>query len=156
MYVFPAYLPRPLQASYTTDESARFQISQPGGGAYFSQIVSDDAPTYFNLRWAFPLAQAQVFRAWLRQDNFAILNGAQFEIDLPTEDGIITQTASFLPDGIPQRSGEQGHVLFYDARVMVRKLNEPSLGGEDLILGVAEMGGSPLLDVIVNVDLPEI
>jgi len=156
MYVYPTFLPKPLQSGYSRDESSRFQISQPSAGAYFSQIVSDDAPSFFNLRFVMPLAQAQVFRAWLRQDNFAILNGAQFEIDLPTEDGVITQVASFLPDGIPQHTGEAGKVLFYDARVMVRKLNEPSLGGEELILGVAALGGSPLLDVIVNVDLPEI
>ena len=57
---------------------------------------------------------------------------------------------------IPQRAGESGKVLFYSAQILVRKVIDPTEGFEDLILGVAEMGGSALLDVIVNVDLPEI
>lgn len=156
MYVYPSYLPKPLQSAYTSDESSRFITSQPSAGPYFYQIVSDDAPTVFNLRWAIPLNQAQVFRSWLNQNNFDILNGAQFEIDLPTENGIVTQVASFVPGEIPQRAGESGKVLFYSAQILVRKVIDPTEGFEDLILGVAEMGGSALLDVIVNVDLPEI
>lgn len=156
MYAYPSFLPKPLQSGYSVDEMARFQISQPSAGAYYSQIVSDDAPAYFNLRFVMPLYHAEVFRAWLTQDNYAILTGAQFEIDLPTEHGILTQTASFTPDGIPQKTGESGKLIFYSAKVMVRKVVDPNIGNESLILSIASLGNPALLDTIVNIDMPEL
>ena len=75
---------------------------------------------------------------------------------MPTENGIITQTASFTPGGIPQRAGESGKVLFYSAQILVRKVVDQTEGFEDLVLAIAAMGGSALLDVVVNRDMPRI
>jgi len=156
-YTFPTFPgTRPLQAEYSYEHSTRFMTSQPASGPYYSQILQDDAPTYFNLSFVMTLQYAQAFRAWCRQDNYAVLNGAQFNIGLPIEDGIVTQVASFTPDGIPQVTGEVNKLIYYSARVLVRKLNEPTDGSEDLILFMAENSGSDLLQVIVNEDMPEL
>lgn len=156
MLTFPPSLRGPVEAGYSRRETERFTTSQPASGAYYYEIVSDDAPMYFTLNFVFTRAEAMVFRAWLRQNNFEILTGAQFEIDLSTEDGITTQIAAFTPSGIPQLSSESGRIVSYNAEIMVQKFNEPSLGSEELILGVANSGGSYLLQEIVNNDMPEI
>lgn len=154
MLIFPSFLRGPIQASYSREETPRFAISQPASGPYFAQILTDDAPTYFNVQFIFKRQYAQAFRAWLRQNEFEILTGSQFEIDLSIEDGVVTQTASFTPDGIPQYTGETAQVVAYSGRIMVRQLYEPSLGSEELLLYIAEAGGSHLLQEIVNIDMP--
>ena len=154
MLTFPPSLRGPVEAGFSRRETERFITTQPASGAYFFEIVSDDAPMYFTLNFVFTREQALVFRAWLRQNNFEILTGAQFEIDLSTEGGITTQVAAFTPGGIPQLSSESGKIVNYTAEIMVQRFNEPSLGSEDLILGASELGGSLLLDVIVQNDLP--
>lgn len=155
MYSYPSYLRGPLEASLSTDETARFQSSEPASGPYFAQIISDDSPTYYNLTFVFEYQYHLAFRAWLRQDNFAIMSGAQFEMILSTEDGEVMQVCSFTPDGIPQRTKFEGNNIYYQARIIVRKLNEPTLGQEDLILGLLELGNFATLDIIVNVDMPK-
>ena len=156
MYTFPDYLNTPEQNTFRREESARFIANQPAAGQYYAQIVSDDAPAYFNVSFLYDADSALAFRAWLRQDNFAIMNGAEFEIDIYVEGGYTTQTASFTPDGVPQLTGVTGgDFMRYSARILVRQMAERGLGSEDLILGAESLGGSALLDIIVNIDLPE-
>ena len=156
MLEFPSFLRGPVQANYSRNDGARFQASQPASGAYFAQIISDDVPSYFDVQFVFEREFAQAFRAWLRQNSFEILNGAQFTIQLAIEDGVSTQTGSFTPDGIPQYTGENANVITYLARIVVPRLYEPSAGFEDLVFGVASLGGSSLFDIIVNRDIPRI
>lgn len=153
MLEFPSFLRGPVQANYSRNDGARFQASQPASGAYFAQIISDDVPSYFDVQFVFERQFAQAFRAWLRQNSFEILTGAQFEIDLSIEDGLSTQVGSFTPDGIPQCTGENANVITYSARIVVPRLYEPSAGFEDLILGVMNGGGSYQLQYLINEDL---
>ena len=153
MLEFPSFLRGPVQANYSRNDGARFQASQPASGAYFAQIISDDVPSYFDVQFVFKREFAQAFRAWLRLNSFEILTGAQFEIELSTEDGLSTQVGSFTPDGIPQYTGENASVITYSARIVVPRLYEPSAGFEDLILGVMSGGGSYQLQYLINEDL---
>lgn len=155
MYIFPTFLRGPLTASLSSVQEAGFIASQPAAGPYFRQIITDDNPVYFNLRFAFEGQKNWAFDAWLRQNNNDIRHGAQFEINIPIEDGLVTQTASFTPDGIPQRTSYEANIIFYQARIMVPRLNIPSAGFEDLILGVVESGGIYQLQYLINNDLPE-
>ena len=82
MLEFPSFLRGPVQANYSRNDGARFQASQPASGAYFSQIISDDVPSYFDVQFVFERDFASAFRAWLRQNSFEILTGAQFTIPL--------------------------------------------------------------------------
>lgn len=154
MLTFPNYLRGPLQAGFARAQGARFIASQPAAGNYFAQIETEDVPEFFTVQFLFKRNEALVFQAWLRQNEFEILNGAQFEIDFSIEDGLVTQIASFTPNGIPQYAGENAGVVSYTAEIVVPRLNIPSLGFEDLILGVAGSGGSHLLQHIVNYDMP--
>ena len=63
----------------------------------FTSINADDAPMSFGLTWRFTRNQIEQFRDWLEADNFAVLNGEQFDINLPTDTGIILQSVSFSP-----------------------------------------------------------
>ncbi len=156
MLVYPSTIRAPIRANYSRVETPMFDTTDPASGSYFVQINSDDSPTYFNLSFIFERESAMVFRAWLLRNNKDLLNGAQFEIDLSTESGDTTQVASFTQDGIPQYTGETTNLVYYSAKILVRRFFEPITGNEDLILGVAELGGANLLDVIVNIDMPRI
>ena len=153
MLEFPSFIRGPVEAGFSRQETPRFDTSQPASGAYFSEIVSDDAPMYFSVNFVLTREEALYFRAWLRQNNFEILNGAQFEIELSTEGGLTTQVASFTPSGIPQLSSESGRVVNYTGEIMVQRFNEPSAGFEDLILGVVASGGAYQLQYLINEDL---
>lgn len=154
MLTFPSFLRGPLQAGFSRSQAARFVASQPAAGSYFEQIETEDVPSFFTVQFLFKRNEALAFQAWMRQNQYEILNGAQFEIDLSIEDGLVTQVASFTPNGIPQYSGENAGLVSYTAEIVVPRLNIPSLGFEGLILGVAELGGSHLLQHIVNYDMP--
>ena len=155
MLEFPSFIRGPVEAGFSRQETPRFDTSQPASGAYYAEIVSDDAPMYFSVNFVLTREEALYFRAWLRQNNFEILTGAKFEITLSTEDGLTTQVASFTPNGIPQLSSESGRIVNYTGEILVQRFNEPTAGFEDLILGVASLGGSYLLQEIVNNDMPE-
>jgi len=156
MLTFPTFLRGPLQAGYSRTRAATYQTSQPAAGAYYTQIISEDVPDYFNVTLKFERQYALAFQAWLRLNDGEIRNGAQFEIDLSIEDGLVTQIASFTPSGFPQYAGEEAKIITYQAEIVVPRLSIPSLGFEDLIIGVAELGGSNLLQKIVNYDMSEI
>jgi hypothetical protein len=156
MLEFPSFIRGPVEAGYSRDETPRFGTSQPASGAYYSEIVSDDAPMFFSVNFVLTRDEAAGFRAWLRLNNYEILTGGQFKILLSTEDGITEQVASFTPNGIPQLSSESGRVVNYSGEILVQRFNEPSLGSEDLVLGALELGGRSLLDTIVNIDMPRI
>lgn len=154
-YTYPTGLRLPLQSNYSREESARFQASSPASGPYFTQIITDDAPVYVNLSWTFTASEALAFRAWLRQDNFAIMNGASFNMPVSIEGGLQVQTCYFTPDGVPQMTSETQTKKMYQAKVMVRKLDEFGEGSEDLIIGAIALGEFELLDQAINKDYPE-
>ena len=149
MLEFPSFIRGPVEAGFSRQETPRFDTSQPASGAYFSEIVSDDAPMYFSVNFVLTREEALYFRAWLRQNNFEILTGAQFEIELSTEDGLTTQIASFTPSGIPQLSSESGRIVYYTGEILVQKFNEPSAQFDDLILGIGASGGAYQLQYLI-------
>ena len=153
MLEFPSFIRGPVEAGFSRQETPRFDTSQPASGAYYAEIVSDDAPMYFSVNFVLTREEALYFRAWLRQNNFEILTGAQFEIELSTEDGLTTQIASFTPSGIPQLSSESGRIVNYTGEILVQKFNEPSAEFDDLILGIGAAGGAYQLQYLINEDL---
>ena len=114
---------RVLDSGFNRDMSSRFITSQPSAGPYFAQIVQDDAPVYFSVQWTLHKQNAFNFMLWLRNDNGAVLNGAQFNAQIWTEAGFVNQVCSFTPDGIPQLTSIRGLTYSYNARIMVRRLN---------------------------------
>lgn len=153
-YTFPPALNRILQQGFSRQEQSRFSSTQPASGAYFSRLDSDDAAVVYNVSFQFSQDEALAFRAWLRLDNFAVLNGAEFNIDIYGEGGTSTQVASFTPDGVPQVTGSNAEHLIYSCRMIVQRMNEIGVGSEELIVGAVNLGGFALLDEIVNNDLP--
>jgi hypothetical protein len=118
-YTFPAELNKPTQAAFSREESPRFDTSQPASGPYYVRIMQDDSPVFFNVSFLFDQDDALAFRAFVRQDNFALLNGAEFNINIPLESGTVAQVASFTPDGAPQLDGLRVINAPYTCRIMV-------------------------------------
>lgn len=128
-YTFPSYLVV-RESRYSRSEGQRFIASQPSAGPYFVQIVSDDVPVYFDFEIvAKNQADALAFRSWLISDNFAVLSGATFTMQLWTEYGLTVQTASFADGGTPQLVSTIGNIFIYSCRISLNR----------------EVGGSPLL-----------
>lgn len=150
MLSFPSFLRGPLQAGYSRSQGASFITSQPAAGPYFAQIETEDVPAFFSVSFIFNRVHAQAFAAWLRLNNNEIKNGAQFEIALSIEDGVVTQVASFTRDGVPQYSGENAKTVTYTAEIMVRKLLYPSEGCESLVLCMPDCMSREALDGAIN------
>lgn len=124
MAVYPAGLPRPIDAGFTRAESSYISTVQRHSGTPFYNINADDAPMTFGLTWRFTRNQMEAFRDWLEADNFAALNGEQFDINLPTDTGIILQSVSFAPDGAPKIDAITGWVYTVSATVIARSYAE--------------------------------
>lgn len=156
MLTFPTFLRGQLQAGFARTVAATYQTSQPAAGAYYAQIITEDVPHYFSVSFVFKREFAMAFHAWLRLNDGEIKNGAQFEIPLSIEDGLVTQVASFTPSGYPQYTSEVAGIVTYSAEIVVPRLYIPTEGHEDLVLAAAEMGGSSLIDIAVNFrELPQ-
>lgn len=153
-YTFPAFLNKPLQSTFSRVEGGRFSATDPASGAYIARIDTDDVACVFNVSFTFGRDEALAFRAWQRIDNYAVLNGAQFNIDIYVEGGFVTQVASFTPDGIPQQTSVNAEFYNYSATIIVQRMVEIGVGSEELIIGAVELGGFDLLDEIVNNELP--
>jgi hypothetical protein len=153
---FPPILNKKIkQDGYRREDGSRFAISEPASGPHYAQLLTDDAPSIFTLRMRLNRQYARLFRAWQRSNNYAVLHGQQFQINLMTEDGMLPQVAAFLPDGIPQMTELSGAFFTYSMRIIVRRINEPSEGYEDLVIGMSTMGNTDILQHTVNNEMPE-
>lgn len=155
--VFPAVLNEQItQQGYGREDGTRFNISEPASGPHYAQLLTDDSPTTFTLQMILNGQHARLFRAWQRSNNYAVLHGQQFLINLRTEDGMLQQTASFLPGGIPQVQQIVGDETTYTMRILVRRIVETSPDFESFYWRIDELGDPNLLQTIVNDNMPEI
>lgn len=157
MNQFPSLLNEEItQQGYSREDGARFLVSEPASGPHYAQLLTDDVPSIFSLQMVINSQHAMLFRAWQRSNNYAVLHGEQFLINLRTEDGMLPQVASFVPNGIPQVQNISGDMITYSMEVLVRKLNENSPDFESFYWRINELGDSNLLQTITNDYLPEI
>lgn len=152
---FPAYLNEPQQNGFTRQRAEGFSTSNPASGSAFYVIETEDLPVIYNVTFKFSPEKSMAFAAWQRLYK-EVLFGAQFNISVYGEGEDKIQEARFTQGGTPQLTGVSGLTNTYTAQIEVRKLIEDGEGGEELILGVAEDGGSDLLQIIVNNDMPRV
>jgi hypothetical protein len=120
-YDFPA-VASILESDYSRQEGSRFTSSAPAAGPYYTQIISDDVPTFYPLTIVLKsVADAEAFRDWLNADDYAVLTGALFNVDLWSEFGLLSQEAAFTPDGIPQLTSTVRNIYYYSARIVVSR-----------------------------------
>lgn len=157
MNQFPSVLNDQItQQGYNREDGARFMVSEPASGPHYAQLLTDDVPSRFKLQMVLNAHHSRFFRAWQSNNNFAVLHGEQFLINLRTEDGMLQQVASFLPNGIPQVQNISGDMITYSMEVLVRRLNESSPEVDSFYWRIDELGDSGLLQNIINIYLPEI
>ena len=128
-YTYPAGLRGVLQATFSRFEQSYTSESFPGSGTPFIQINSDDTAMVFSVSFTFKRSEMEEFEDWLKQDNNAILRGATFDIDLPTDNGVIIQEAIFSPAGIPKLDSVTNNTCNLSAEIIVRSYIETILPG---------------------------
>lgn len=160
---FPSFLRGPIKASKNRNIQEAYRQNDPASGPPYVERLSDDNPTVFNIQFAFESGYKRAFIAWLNSPDYCDKGLNEFNIDLEIESGISTQEARFTSGGFPQLTSEAGSVFFYQAQIIVRKLNDPDEGYTDEILYLAEntncgdvVGGAELLDYAINQDWPEV
>lgn len=157
MNQFPSVLNDQItQQGYNREDGARFMVSEPASGPHYAQLLTDDVPSRFKLQLILNGQHAALFRAWQRSNNYSVLHGEQFIINLRTEDGMLPQVACFLPNGIPQLDQIVGNTFTYRMEVLVRRLNETLTEYESFYWRLNELGSPELLQTIVNEQISEI
>lgn len=152
---FPEYLNKVQQSSFSRTRSEGFVTSDPASGPAFYVIETEDLPTVYNVEFIFSPDESLTFSAWQRKYK-DVLFGALFNMRVYGEGEDKLQEVRFTQGGTPQLVGVQSLQNVYRAQIECRKVIEDGEGSEDLILGVAENGGSDLLQIIVNNDMPRV
>jgi hypothetical protein len=165
---YPDLLPLMERAKGRTDV-ATTKDSDVLVGKAFVEVLTEDTPSTWQGSITLTRGQSAYLMTWYNQsvvDDASPRNGGFFNIDVQTEFGLQSQEVRFLSPGL-QLSSTQGDVLNYSASVYTRQVNfgqDVSDGSEDSseILLFSEMSpcgdylaGASLLDIIVNIDMPE-
>lgn len=135
---FPKYLRGHLVSGYSRDQAAAFRQNSPFSGAPYTESLTDDTPSTFELSFAFEGGYNRAFWQWFNSPSYCNKGRKEFNIDLQIESGVHTQVARFTASGRPQLTSYAGNVYFYSAQVIVRKVNDPDDANSDLIIKFAE------------------
>lgn len=128
-YTYPATLRGVLEATFSRLETPYTSQSEPSSGTPFIQINTDNISMVFDVSFVFKRSEMPDFQNWLKQDNNAILRGATFDIDLPTDNGVIVQEAIFAPDGLPFIESVTNNTYNIKAKIIARTYTETILPG---------------------------
>lgn len=160
---YPSNLRAPLH-QITKEQSRLIRESQPLSGPAYTELLSDDAPVFYNLTFAFiSLGEALQFRAWI--ENNGIHKGVEFDCPIKTEateaapeDAKKTQTVKLVDGDIRSYTRDQSSKHFiYQGVFRARK----EVTGLEAYYPIIEEGGSYLLngreqlDRAVNLYAPE-
>lgn len=146
----------PENSSYTVNyDSGVISTKLRGGSArYRRDVLGTNA--IINANWIFNPQEFKYAKAFY--DYIALKGAVPFLIDLIVDDDVLTEhTAHFIPNSFKLTS-QKGLAFFVSATLDVKQNNS----NEEYIVVVIEFGSEQeflqyedLLDVIVNVDLPE-
>lgn len=165
---YPDLLPLMERAKGRTDVGTTNDSDVLVGPA-FVEVLTEDTPSTWGGSIILTRGQAAYLMAWYNQsviDDASPRNGGFFNINIQTEFGLQPQEARFLSPGF-QLTSTQGDLLTYSASVYSRAINygqDISDGSEDAlnVITLAEispcgdyLAGASLLDIIVNIDMPE-
>ncbi len=117
---YPSHLPTFLRAQKVRKQGAVFSIAEPQRGYGYVQETGTDMPVIWDVTWRFRRTQAIQFQLWFR---VLLNNGADpFTIQIDTENGLVTHTCQFMPDGLLPTQDASGEVWTYSATIQARAL----------------------------------
>lgn len=156
--------PKGLRSCLTSSKQRKkvqgFVTSDVQAGPPFTQLLTEDAPTIYDLSFSFNRSEARAFRAWQTINNFANVGG-WFYLPIQIEEGLTTQEVMLLPDGF-QCTGQNNNVFNYSASVIVRKEASEDDKFPESIIAMFENNpcsdidtAGNLFDIAINISLPE-
>lgn len=116
---WPAGLKSCITSSKSRNSVPGFITSEVQAGPAFTELVTDDTPVIYDLKFSFNRDNARAFRAWQVENDFNTYGG-WFTIPIQIEEGVTTQTVMLLPPGF-QMDGQANNVFSYSASVLVRE-----------------------------------
>lgn len=156
---YPASLALPLQ-NKRKEQTRKVRESQPLSGPAYTELLSDDAPVFYDLTFTFDQYNALLFRAWVETNG--IDKGVEFDIPLRNEGTFFgspvneTQTVRVV-DGDPLSCSNNGIGIYnYSFTVRARKEETGLEDYYDLILegGLELLLGNAQLDQAINEEAP--
>ena len=156
--------PKNLRSCITSSKQRRrtpgFETSDVQAGPPFTQLITEDTPTIYDVSFTFNRSEARAFRTWQTINNF-INVGGWFYLPIQIEEGLTTQEAMLLPPGF-QCTGQNNNVFSYSASVIVRQEVAEDDKFPESILAMFENNpcssiedAGNLFDIAINISLPE-
>jgi len=137
-----------------------FITSDVQAGPPFTQLITEDTPTIYDLSFTFNRSEARAFRVWQYKYNFANAGG-WFTMPLQIEEGLTTQEVMLLPPGF-QMTGQSNNTFSYSCTVLIREEVSSDEEFPDAILAMFENNpctsienAGNLLDIAINLSWPE-
>lgn len=150
---YPSVIRCPMLSGNSRTQSARFFMSEPQNGPPYIKKLPDNQPAFFNFTFTFVDDEIPIFYMWFTE---TLEKGTKaFLMDILTEFGLVEYECRFLPDNLLDTTVLTKRVFSYSAKIMVSKFNPPDY----VPPGIGEVPElflqRNLLDIIVNIELPE-
>ena len=157
---WPDGLINSLQSAKRVERGPGWRESPAASGPSFTERVSDDTPTFFDVAFKFTRAQARAFDAWLKfYDLQTTAEFFNFPVKIPDTNQLL-QVVRFTGN-VPQRTGQDGAAWTYTGRIMARSITSPDLDNAETILALAFISNyedidqaAEDLDIAINVNAP--
>lgn len=123
----------------------------------YTQKITDDIITRFNVTIVMSSFEAMTFRAWLKANRCESEN-PEFFMPILSEDGLQNQLVRFDNDGYPQHTTSSTRDFSYSASLICRDFKSDLDDYADLYLAASEsnppcvgpLEGANLIDIAVN------
>lgn len=156
---WPKHLRSCITSSKQRNKTAGFITSDVQSGPPFTQLITEDTPTIYDVSFTFNRNEARAFRAWQTINNFANAGG-WFYLPIQIEEGLTTQEVMLLPPGF-QCTNQNNNIFSYSASVIVRQEVATDDEFPESILAMFENNpcsdiekAGNLFDIAINLSLP--
>lgn len=157
---WPKGLKSCITGSKQRSRTQGYIVSDVQAGPPFTQLVTEDTPTIYDVKFTFNRGEARAFRAWQTINNFANVGG-WFYLPVQIEEGLTTQEVMILPPGF-QCTGQSNNVFNYSVSVIARQEVATDDEFPESILALFENNpcnnleqAGNLFDIAINLSLPE-
>lgn len=155
--------PKGLRGCLTSSKQRQrvqgFVTSEVQAGPAFTQLVTEDTPTIYDLSFTFNRSEARAFRAWQFKNNFANVGG-WFTMPIQIEEGLTNQDVMLIGSGF-QMTGQNNNIFSYSCTVLLRQEVSEDEKFPDAIIAMFENNpcdsidnAGNLLDIAINLSLP--
>lgn len=150
---YPEFLRLPLLNGNDRAQEARFTMSEPRSGPPYIRKLPDNQPIIYTFNFTFVGDERVIFYTWF--DETLEKGVKPFLMPINTEFGLIDCECRFMPDNLLNNTQLTYKVFTYSAQVLVRRLNYEEFTPPGIPEYPDYYLNRNLLDVIINLELPE-